>query len=74
MTSELLTTDTVASVLKISKRRAYQLMAEGRLEHYRMDGGRDIRISTEQLDAYLASHKVPTRTNGYRRTSKERLA
>lgn len=47
----MLTVKQVATRLTLSLSKTYQLLDSGQLEHHRM--GTAIRISEEQLDAYL---------------------
>lgn len=49
-----LTTGEVAEILALSERSIRRLCAEGRIKH--MKHGRVIRISEEDLDAYIISN------------------
>jgi excisionase family DNA binding protein len=49
----------VAQCLGISQALVYQLLAEGRIAHFRLGMGRGtIRIRSEDVDAYLAACRV----------------
>ncbi|QDT53854.1 Helix-turn-helix domain protein [Caulifigura coniformis] len=54
--SELMSVATVAKRLKHSPATVYALIESGRLAHYRCPG---IRVSEEQLQAFLESVKQP---------------
>jgi excisionase family DNA binding protein len=60
MDSPLLKISEVASRLSVSTSFVYEIIADGRLRHHRLGFGRGrgqgaIRVSEEQLAAYLAS-------------------
>lgn len=50
---ELLTLDQVAEQLQVSRRTIERLIAAGRIRPHRL--GRAIRVSSRELEAYLAS-------------------
>jgi excisionase family DNA binding protein len=54
----MLTVRDVAERLRISPSKAYELTAKGKIAFYKVDGA--IRVSEEQLAAYLASVERPT--------------
>ena len=56
MDSPLLKISEVAKRLSVSTAFVYEIIAEGRLRHHRLGRGQGaIRVSEEQLAAYLAS-------------------
>lgn len=57
----LMTAPEAASLLGISKARAYELIQRHEIPHYRI--GRLIRLRTSDLDAFLASRRVERTEN-----------
>jgi len=47
----------VAATLVCSESKVRRLVAEGRLQAYKL-GHRSLRFSDEQIDAFLSSHQV----------------
>jgi putative molybdopterin biosynthesis protein len=60
--TELLTVAEVQDRLKIGRRNAYDLIARGKLPSYRI-GEKSLRISAEDLDQYIDSHRVTAQTS-----------
>lgn len=53
MNDKLMTTSEVAEVLRVKPKFVYKLIREEKLRCYRVGQSRNIRVSTEQLQAYL---------------------
>lgn len=70
----MLTVKTVAQRLSLSKQAVYDLCTKGLLPHYKLGGA--IRISEEQLKAFLAEREVtkPERGNPPRKQKPPRPA
>ncbi|MCX7765725.1 MAG: helix-turn-helix domain-containing protein [Candidatus Sumerlaeia bacterium] len=52
VTSELMRVDRVARILDVTKKRVYNLIAEGKLEAVKL-GPRQTRITRESLESYI---------------------
>jgi len=57
-TSDMMTVGELAGRLAVSRSKVYALIEAGTIGHYRIGGS--IRVSEEQLTAYLESCKVVT--------------
>ena len=61
--TELLKIPQVMERLQISRRLAYELVAQGKLPHYRIGEG-SLRVSEDQHEAFISEHLAP----GYTRS------
>lgn len=52
VTSELIRVDRVARILDVTKKRVYNLIAEGKLEAVKL-GPRQTRVTRDSLESYL---------------------
>ncbi len=52
VTSELIRVDRVARILDVTKKRVYNLIAEGKLEAVKL-GPRQTRVTKDSLESYL---------------------
>ncbi len=57
MTEKLLSVPEVAGVLSLSKQATYRLVAEHKIEHYKLSARR-IGISQEQIESFLTARFV----------------